>query len=138
MRYDLELVHQLCEEIGLCSSASSPDELAIELAEGVRLIFRNVVRDEDCLVGFNGTPWHTHGNCTFVDGRGNYVEVDYLDMVAGLADGRILVCERLLSGEIVERWLIHRDYNNEFTHMDPGEQIYVWRPTPITGAKPGT
>jgi exosome complex RNA-binding protein Rrp42 (RNase PH superfamily) len=95
MRYDLDRVRQLCKEVGLCIGTSSPDELAIELAESVRMTFRNAVQDENCLVGFNGTPWHTHGDFIFVDGHGNYVETDYLDVIAGLADGRILVCELL-------------------------------------------
>ena len=131
MRYDLDLIHQLCEEVGLRSSTSSPDELAIELTESVRLTFRNAGQDEDRLVGFNGTPWHTHGDFIFVDGRGNYVETDYLDVIAGLADGRILVCELSKSGVIADRWLIHRDYNDEFKHMELGERISVWRPTTI-------
>jgi hypothetical protein len=58
MRYDLELVFQLCQEVGL-PATSSPDEVEIELAAGVILVFQNAERDSDCLVGFNGTPWHT-------------------------------------------------------------------------------
>jgi hypothetical protein len=131
MRYDLDLIHRLCEEVGLRSGTSSPDELAIELAESVRLTFRNTGQDDDSLVGFNGTPWHTHGDFTFVDGRGNYVETDYLDVIAGLADGRVLVCELSRLGVIADRWLIHRDYNDEFKHMELGEQITIWRPTTI-------
>jgi hypothetical protein len=128
MWYDLDLVHQLCGEIGLRSSMSSPDELAIELADGVRLTFKNLEREEDCLVGFNGTPWHTHGDFSFYDGRGHYVEMEYRDVIAGLADGRVLICERSVSGVIANRWLIHRDYIDEFKYMEPGEQISVWRP----------
>ena len=128
MRYDLERAHRLCGQIGLRSGMSSADELTIELAEGVKLIFRNDERDDDCLVGFSGTPSHTHGDFTFVDGRGNYLEMGYLDVIAGLADGRILVCERSTSGALADRWLIHRDCNDEFKHMEPGEQLSVWRP----------
>jgi hypothetical protein len=129
MPYDLDLLHQLCEEMRLRSVMPSPDELSVELAEGVRLTFKNAEREEDCLTGFNGTPWHTHGDFTFADGRGNYVETDYLDVIAGLADGRILVCERSMLGVIGDRWLIHRDYNDVFKYMELGEQIRAWRPT---------
>ena len=128
MRYDLGLGLQLCQEIGLRSDLSISNTLAIELAEGVRLLFQNAEHADDCLVGFDGTPSHTHGDFTFVDGRGHYVEMDYLDVIAGLADGRILVCERSKLGAIVDRWLIHRDYNNEFRHLAFGEQIRAWRP----------
>jgi hypothetical protein len=128
MRYDLDLIHQLCKEVGLRSASSAPDGMAIELAEDVRLTFQNAGKDDDCLVGFNGTPWHTHGDFTFVDGRGNYVETDYLDVITGLVDGRILVCELSRLGVVADRWLIHRDYNDEFKHMEFGEKIAVWRP----------
>jgi hypothetical protein len=133
MRYDLNAAHLLCEEIGL-RSTSSPDELHIELAEGVRLTLQNAEKDEDCLVGFQATPWHTHGNFMFADGRGNYVETDYLDVIAGLADGRVLVCERSKLGAVADRWLVHRDYNDEFKYMEPGEHIAVWRPMLVTEA----
>jgi hypothetical protein len=129
MRYDPDHVLRCCEEIGLRGDLLSPNALVIELAEGVRLIFQNLEPDDDCVVGFEGTPSHTHGAFTFVDGRGHYVEMDYLEVIAGLADGRILVCERSKLGAIVDRWLIHRDYNDEFKHLVFGEQIRVWRPT---------
>jgi hypothetical protein len=104
MRYDLDLVLRYCEEIGLHSELSTPNALAIELAEDVRLIFQNAEHDDDCLVGFNGTPSHTHGDFTFVDGRGHYVEMDYLDVIAGLADGRIrFYPRRCVGSQGVER-----------------------------------
>ena len=118
----------LCDETGL-RNLSHPDELAIELAQGVLLIFRNSEQN-DCLVGFPETPWHAHGNLIFVDGRGNCVEMDCLDLIAGLADGRILVCERSKRGAvaIADRWLIHKDFNGNLPILEPGESITVWRP----------
>jgi hypothetical protein len=130
MRYELELIAQLCQEIGL-RATSSADEVAIELAAGVSLVFQNAEQDVDCLVGFNGTPWHVHESFTFVDGRGNYIEMDYLDVITGLADGRVLVCDRTELNDVADRWLIHKDHNNEFQHMELGEHITVWRPTTL-------
>jgi hypothetical protein len=131
MRYDLELVFQLCQEIGL-RATSSADEVAIELAAGVRLLFRNAERDVDCLVGFEGTNWHCHGGFTFIGGHGYYIEMDYLNVVTGLADGTVLVCERTKLNEVTDRWLIHKDFNSEFQYMNLGEHITVWRPTAAT------
>src|SRR4051812_46316764 len=112
MRYDLKLIHELCQELGLRSSFRSVDLLAIELAEDCVLVFQNAERDEDCLVAFDGTPWHTHDVFVFVDGRGYHTEMDYLAVVSGLKDGRILVCERWLDSRLADRWLIHRDFND--------------------------
>jgi hypothetical protein len=128
MRYDLKLIHELCQELGLRSSFRSDDMLAIELGEDCVLVFQNAKRDEDCLVAFDGTPWHTHDVFVFVDGRGYYTEMDYLDVVSGLKDGRILVCERWLGGRLVDRELIHRDFNDEFKYMDEKEEVRVRRP----------
>jgi hypothetical protein len=128
MRYDLKLIHELCQELGLRSSFRSDDLLAIELGEDCVLVFQNAERDDDCLVAFDGTPWHTHDVFIFADGRGYYTEMDYLDVVSGLKDGRILVCERWLDSRLVDRWLIHRDFHDEFKYMDEKEEVRVHRP----------
>jgi hypothetical protein len=128
MRYDLKLIHKLCQELGLRSSFRLDDLLAIELGKDCVLVFQNAERDEDCLIAFDGTPWHTHDVFVFVDGRGYYTEMDYLDVISGLKDGRILVCERWLEGRLIDRWLIHRDFNDEFKYMDEKEEVRVRRP----------
>jgi len=128
MRYDLKLIHELCQELGLRSRFRTDDLLAIELSEDCALVFQNAEREEDCLVAFDGTPWHTHDVFLFSDGRGYYTEMDYLDVVSGLKDGRILVCERWLESRLIDRWLIHRDFNDEFKYMDAGEEVRVCRP----------
>lgn len=128
MRYDLKLIHELCQELGLRSSFRSDDLLAIVLGEDCVLVFQNAERDEDCLVAFDGTLWHTHDVFMFADCRGYYTEMNYLDVVSGLKDGVILICERWLDDRLVDRWLIHRDFNNEFKYMDETEVIRVRRP----------
>ncbi len=127
MRYDLNLIHELCQELGFRSRLDGEGTVEIELKEDCVLVFQNFEGEDDCLVGFRGTPWHGHGNFTFVDARSYYVEMDYLDVVSGLADGSVLDCERWLEGELVDRWLTHRDYNDEFKYMEPGEELQVWR-----------
>jgi hypothetical protein len=127
MRYDFDLICQLCGELGL--SAHLRDERCVEVDLGPSglLCFQNAEDDKHCLIGFRGTPWHTHDDLTFVDGRGHYIELDYLDLLTGLADGRVLVCERLQEGKLLDRWPIHRGYNDVFKYMDAGEQITVRR-----------
>lgn len=129
MRYDLDLIHQLCCEIGLSVRIDAGRRVEVDLGQGAVLCFQNAERDEDCLIGFLGTPWHTHNGLMFSDGRGRYVELDYLDLITGLKEGQVLVCERLRYGRAVDRWLIHRDYNDEFKYMEEGEQIVVCRAT---------
>jgi hypothetical protein len=127
MRYDLALIDELCDEIGLPSVMRSPGRLAIELAEGVVLCFENYEKD-DCLVEFEGTPWHTHGDFLFA-GNGQGIEMTYFDAVAAIVEGHVLVCERWSGGALVDRWLDHRDCIDDFRYMAAGEEIKVrWIP----------
>ena len=95
------------------------------------LIFINAVREDDSLVGFEGGEWHYHDDLMCSDRHGFHVELGYLDVLTGLADGTVLICEKLVHGELRERWLVHRDYVDEFRHMQDGEEIRVRRvPSP--------
>lgn len=132
MHYDLKMICELCEELGLAARLHDERCAEIDLGDSGLLCFQNAEQERDSLIGFRGTPWHTHGDLTFVDGRGHYVELDYLDLLTGLAEGNVLVCERLQDGKLMDRWLIHRDYNNEFKYMEPGEQIIARRAAIIT------
>jgi hypothetical protein len=64
----------------------------------------------------------------FSDAQGNYCERNYLEVVAGLAKGEILICELWSRGQLADRWLMHRDYNDEFGHLASGEELKVIRP----------
>ena len=78
-------------------------------------------------MGFLGTPWHVHDDLMFADGRGYYIELDYLNLLTGLKEGQVLVCEREVENRTVDRWLVHSEYNDEFKCLEAGEQIIVRR-----------
>ena len=127
MRYDLSLIYELCQEIGL-SARLHPDRVTVDVGRGAVLCFQNAEREEDCLIGFLDTPWHTHDDLSFVDARGYYIELNnYLDVVVGLMEGRLLICERVVDGRIIDRWLVHSEFNDEFRSLDQVEQIVVRR-----------
>jgi hypothetical protein len=129
MRYDLELITQLCREVGLSARTDAGQRVDVDLGHGAILCFQNAEREEDCLVGFLGMPWHAHDDLMFADGRGNCVELDYLNLLTGLKEGRVLVCEREVSGRAVDRWLVHSEYNDEFKYLEEDERIIVRRAT---------
>jgi len=132
MRYDLDLANVVCSEQGF-PIVQARDRLEVSLSKDAVLCIQNCEREEDCLIGFKDTPWHTHNDFMFVDPRGRYTEMSYLDVLAGLGDGSILVCELRSLGAIEDRWLIHREYNDEYTNMQLSDQIVVFR-----AAKSGT
>ncbi len=127
MRYDLEFLNQFSCEIGLKSSLVDRLSLNLDLGGGAILCFRNSEIEGDCLLGFSDTPWHTHGDLIFVDPRGHYVELESLDLLSGLVSGLVLVCEREVEGKIADRWLIHREYNDEFKYLEVGERVIARR-----------
>ena len=139
MRYDLALIQELCVELGLHCAMQSSTLLAIDLGDGAVLCFQNAEKEDDSLVGFEGTPSHIHDNFMFVDSRAYYIEIDYLGVLTGLKDGRILVCELWHDGKIVDRNLVHSEYNDELRYMQHGDEIRIRRavvtsssPTPST------
>ena len=127
MRYDLGTILQLCEELGLSAIMRSDQRIDIGLGQGVTLYFQNADRDEDCLMGFLDVAWHTHGDVLFADAHGNSIELNYLDVLVGLSDGQVLVCELQSGGRAVDRLLIHSKYSDEFRHLRLDEQIVVRR-----------
>lgn len=129
MRYELDLVNQLCREIGLMVQMDTADRVEIDLSRNAVLCFQNAEREDDCLIGFLGMPWHVHDNLIFVDARGNYIELDYLNLLTGLKDGRVLIREREVKGRTEDLWLVHSDYNDEFKYLEEDERIIVRRAT---------
>lgn len=129
MRYDLDLVNQLCREIGLAVRLDNDHRIDVDLGRDAILCFQNADREEDCLIGFLGMPWHTHDNLMFADARGNYIELDYLGLLTGLKEGRVLVCEREVKGRTIDMWLVHSEYNDELKYLEEGERIIVRRAT---------
>lgn len=125
MRYDLKLIQELCGEIGFPCSVRAPNELAIELEHDLVLCFYNFDKEDDCLVEFEGTSWHGHGDFQFLDRHGKFIEMTYFDVIAGLNDGHVLVCELWNRGALLDRWLVHRDYVDEFGYMEDGDEIRI-------------
>src|SRR5258705_6200365 len=135
MRYDLDLIRDLCNELGLPAQVDAGKCVDIDLGEGAILRFLNAEVEDDCRVGFLDTPWHTHGDFMFADARGNYVTLDYLDLLTALKEGRVLICEQRVENRVLDRWLVHQGYNDEFQYVQEGERIVVRRASSDAGGK---
>jgi hypothetical protein len=131
MSYDLDLIQQLCKELELPNSRKI-DRVEISFNQNAVLYFQNAANEEDCLVGFDGTPWHGHNDLMFSDAQGNFIEMNYVDLISGISDGQVLVGERWLNGKVIDRWLEHCDFNDlkiELQCMPSGEELKFFRPT---------
>lgn len=127
MNYDLEMIKELCRELGLRVVTRSADRVAVDLEEGPVLIFVNAEEQEDSRVGFEGMSWHYHGKLICTDRHGNYIELGYLDVLTGLVDGKVLLCELWGEGKLQDCWLVHRDFIDEFGYLRAGEEVRVRR-----------
>jgi hypothetical protein len=127
MPYDLKIIRERSQELGFLSHVRSEDVLGVEVGKGIALLFQNLDQGNDCIIGFEGTPWHFHDDIQFADGQGYYLDMTYLDLLTALKDGTVLVAELRRQGQLVERWLIHQKFNDEFKYVEPGEEIKVFR-----------
>lgn len=127
MAYDFELIKTLLSPLRGARFVERPDSLAAEFADGVTLRFENAEIDANSLVRFDGTDWHHHGDFIFADADGNFATLEYGDVLLGLVDGTILVCERWAKGQLADRWLIHSRYADELRDIEQGEEIRIRR-----------
>jgi hypothetical protein len=121
--YDLDLVETLSENLVRIGFLREADRVEIEFQPGMVLCFVNHPRDPESLIGFKGTPWHVHGAFKFMDKDYNYIEMDYGDMILGLTEGTVLVCERWHQGQLINRWLTHIEYSDEFGNLKYTDEL---------------
>lgn len=127
MIYDLNLLSEMCNEMGYNNISLTKDSLIIKLASDIELFFINQINDNDCIVGFNDTPWHTHGDVMFSDKKGYHIEMDALNIIQGLKTGSVLICEEFINNKLQDRYLVHNEFIDEFRFMDPGEEKRIKR-----------
>jgi hypothetical protein len=126
MAYDLQAVQASCARLRL-SSRLSENQVEVDCGPGAVLCIVNSPDDSDSLIGFQGTPWHTHGDLMFNDAAGLYVEMKLDELLAGLANGQVLICELWRDGTLHDRYLAHARLNDELLYVQPGEELRFFR-----------
>jgi hypothetical protein len=77
MRYRLDELAGLAAELGFETRRIDSNRLDIVVDDAV-LAFCNLLEDADTLVGFDGTPWHSHDLLRFRTGKNSWIECDEL------------------------------------------------------------
>jgi hypothetical protein len=126
MRYRLDELAALAAELGFEARRVDHERLDVVIDDAV-LAFCNLSKDADSLVGFDGTPWHSHDHVQFLTGSSSWVECDELEILTGLRSGELVVISQLVGGVIRDRWLAHRDEPLDLRHVEPGEELRVRR-----------
>ena len=127
MRYRLEELATIASGLGLHSIRVDEDRLDVVIHDSCRLAFCNLSAEADTLVGFDGTPWHSHGVVQFRTGNSTYAEYDELELLTGLGTGELLVVTRCVHEELQDRWITHCDEPLDVRDMEPGEELRVLR-----------
>ena len=127
MRYRLNDLTALAAELGLPTERVSPDRLDVIVADGCTLAFCNLPDEDETLVGFDGTPWHSHGIVHFMTGDDTYVECDELDILIGLASGDLVVVSSVVDGKVTDRWIAHKLEDLDIRYLGAGEELHVFR-----------
>jgi enamine deaminase RidA (YjgF/YER057c/UK114 family) len=136
--YDLESIQEQCEEAGLECEVTDDSTLTVFLSGDLEIRFINDVVtnrmgqttiENDSMIEFGGMKGgHTHEHqFDFVDRNGHYVSMHYLDVIPGISSGEVLIAGHWKDGKLQDSWFVHREYNNEFDHMEEGDEIRVRR-----------
>ena len=125
MKNQIASVRDAVKEAGLIASAGANGAVKVEVVPEVFLVFQPDA--EGLIVGFEGMPSHTHGAIDFTDPAGRFLELQPSEIPKALLAGAVLICERWVQGLVTDRWLVHRDFNDEFKYMDHNEELRIYR-----------
>lgn len=125
--YRLDELAKLASEQGLEWHRVDDDRLDVTVATDAVLAFCNLVDENDTLVGFDGTPWHSHGVVQFMTGPSTYIECDELDILIGLGSGDLVIVTQYLHGELKDRWIAHKDEPLDLQYIEAGEELRAFR-----------
>ena len=125
MQYRLDELTKLARECGLESRRVDADRLDVTIQDGCILAFCNLL--DNTLVGFEETPWHSHGIVQFGTGGATYVECDELAILIGVGSGELVVASNFLDSRLSDRWLAHRREPLNLEYMEPAGEMRVLR-----------
>lgn len=127
MEYRLNKIAELCSEHGFETDMPEDNRIDVTIHEDCVLSFLNLANENDTLLGFDGTPWHSHGKVQFVTGSNTYIECDELDIIIGLVSGELLIVSQYLKSKLKDRWIMHKDEPLDLKYIEAGEELKVCR-----------
>ncbi|NRB74703.1 MAG: hypothetical protein HRU46_10130 [Verrucomicrobiales bacterium] len=125
MSYDLEAIEAECAAQQLACLRISEHEVEITLEPNCVLYFANLVEEEDTMIGFKDTPWHSHDDLTVMTSADTSAELGPVEVVRLLSSGQMLVVSQWIDGKLHDRWLTHRDDRLDLKYLEPNEELRV-------------
>ena len=125
MSYDLEAIEAECAAQQLACQRVSEHEVEITLEPNCVLYFANLIEEDDTMIGFKDTPWHSHDDLTVMTSVDTSAEFSPVEVIKLLSGGVLLVVSQWIDGILHDRWLTHRDDRLDLKYLDPNEELRV-------------
>ena len=125
MYYRLDSMEGRAAELGLRTRRVDADRLDVTLWDDCTLTFANMRDEEDSLVGFDGTPWHSHGEVEFLTSPASSVTYDELDLLIAIAAGELVIITEYAQGVVRDRLLAHKAAPLDVSYVRPGDEVRV-------------
>lgn len=127
MKLELDIIAGLTKDLGFSSRFGNLNELEIEMSPGIIFIFKNIENEDDNAFGFQDTPWHSHDKLSLMVGDDSYIELNDIEIIVGIKEGNVLLCEQYVNGILTDRWLRHKNEKDDNKYIEAGEEIRIRR-----------
>lgn len=125
MSYDLDAIENECAAKKLSCNRVSTNEIEVILEPECILQFANLIEEDDTIIGFKNTPWHSHDELMLMTGDDTWTELSEVDVITSLAAGTLVVVSQWIDGKLHDRWLAHRDEKLDLKHLQPLEELRI-------------
>jgi hypothetical protein len=127
MYYRLDDLEALASELGFRPRRVDGDRLDVTIEDEYILTFANMRDEEDSYVGFDGTPWHSHGNVEFMTSSSTSVTYDELELLIAIGVGDLVIITEYTGGTVRDRQLGHKGKSLDISYMQAGDEVRVVR-----------
>ncbi len=127
LRYDIDRIEEHARELGFCVGRPSADEVTVTILGDAVLAFENLPEEPDTVMGFLGTPWHSHDNLVLTLDESRYEEFEATELLSALRSGEVVVVEGFLNSALEDRWVQHKLEPLDLKYVGEGEQLRVHR-----------
>lgn len=129
---DLDALEALAPALGYSCRRVNANQLDVTLAEDCVLAFCNMPEENDSLIGFEGTPRHTHPPFQFYGGPGRQLDVDALELLTAISSGDLIIASTYQEGVLTDRELVDQRDSWELLYLKPGQE-YRFRRVAASG-----
>lgn len=120
--FDLDEIERCGKNLELVCHHEN-DQILVEVMPSVRLCFVNLYEQQDNLIGFKDTSWHTHGFVEVMTSRSTSLTYGAVSVLKALKSGELLIAARYLGDALDDRWIVHKSYIDDGEWLEAGFEL---------------